>query len=68
MRTFLKTSLTVVSVTLGCFASFEALADLDVYKCKDTQGHLNYTDSPSFQSCGTSESVRSSESFIRERI
>jgi hypothetical protein len=46
MRTFLKTSLTAVSVTLGCFASFDAFADLDVYKCKDAQGHLNYTDSP----------------------
>jgi hypothetical protein len=46
MRTFLKTSLTAVCVTLGCFTSFGAFADLDVYKCKDTQGHLNYTDSP----------------------
>lgn len=46
MRTFLKTSLTAVSVTLGCFASPDAFADLDVYKCKDAQGRLNYTDSP----------------------
>jgi hypothetical protein len=46
MRTFLKTSLTAVSVTLGCLVSSDAFADLDVYKCKDALGRLNYTDSP----------------------
>jgi hypothetical protein len=46
MRTFLKTSLKAVSVTLGFLISSDAFADLDVYKCKDALGHLNYTDSP----------------------
>lgn len=46
MMGFFRTSLTAVSVTLGCFISPDAFADLDVYKCKDAQGRLNYTDSP----------------------
>ncbi len=35
-----------VSLTFGCFVSLNAFANLDVYKCKDAQGRLNYTDSP----------------------
>jgi Domain of unknown function (DUF4124) len=35
-----------VSLTLGCLASFDLSANVDVYKCKDAQGRLNYTDSP----------------------
>jgi len=46
MRAFFKKSLTAVSVTFGCLTSPDVLAYLDVYKCKDAQGRLNYTDSP----------------------
>ncbi len=53
MMGFLRTSLTAVSVTLGCFISPDAFADLDVYKCKDAQGRLNYTDSP----CANSHTI-----------
>ncbi len=35
-----------VSVAFGCLASLNVFANLDVYKCKDAQGRLNYTDSP----------------------
>ncbi|MDE2421392.1 MAG: DUF4124 domain-containing protein [Gammaproteobacteria bacterium] len=49
----MKTTLTAVSVTLGCFVAPDAFADLDVYKCKDAQGRLNYTDSP----CANSQVV-----------
>ena len=57
MMGFFRTSLTAVSVTLGSFVSPDAFADLDVYKCKDAQGRLNYTDSP----CSGSQTVTHSK-------
>jgi len=54
---FLRTSLTAMSVTLGCFISPDVFADLDVYKCRDAQGRLNYTDSPCMSSNVVSHST-----------
>ncbi len=46
MRTFIKTSLSAAGLVLASVvASPDALA-LDVYKCKDPHGKINYTDSP----------------------
>ncbi len=50
MMRFVRTSLTAVSVMLGSFVSPDVFADVDVYKCKDAQGRLNYTDSPCMSS------------------
>jgi len=50
MMRFVRTSFTAMSVTLGCFVSPDVFADVDVYKCKDSQGRLHYTDSPCMSS------------------
>lgn len=45
MRTFFKTSFSTFGFFLVSMGASDALA-VDVYKCKDPQGKLNYTDSP----------------------
>lgn len=45
MRTFFKTSL-AVGVVLACLGASPVVLAVDVYKCKDALGKLNYTDSP----------------------
>lgn len=45
MRTFFKTSV-AMGVVLACLGTSPVVLAVDVYKCKDAYGKLNYTDSP----------------------
>lgn len=46
MRAFIKTSVIAVGVVLASFGVLQNALAVEVYKCKDAQGKLNYTDSP----------------------
>lgn len=46
MRAFLKTSFSAFGIILAAVSASPDAVAVDVYKCKDAQGKLNYTDTP----------------------